>query len=88
MLKGAMPGIYEGGCHCGHVRFRVTGDLARVAECNCSICAKKGILQLVVAPEALELLSGREDLRTYCLIRGREAHLLPTLRHGRCASLC
>ncbi len=27
---------YEGGCHCGRVRFRVTGDLARVVECNCS----------------------------------------------------
>src|SRR6266571_8929663 len=40
---------YEGGCHCGCVRFRVTADLSRVTECNCSICGKKGFLHLIVA---------------------------------------
>ena len=33
---------YEGGCHCGRVRFRVTADLSGVADCNCSVCTKKG----------------------------------------------
>ncbi len=33
---------FEGRCHCGRVRFRVTADLAGVTECNCSICTKKG----------------------------------------------
>jgi hypothetical protein len=56
---------YEGGCHCGRVRFRVRVDLSRVVECNCSICAKKGFLHVVVPPERFELLSGREDLTTY-----------------------
>ena len=55
----------EGGCHCGRVRFRVTADLARVTECNCSICTKKGILHLVVPPEQFEILSGEDDLVTY-----------------------
>jgi hypothetical protein len=55
----------EGGCHCGRVRFRVTADLARVAECNCSVCIKKGILHLIVPPDRFELLSGRDDLTTY-----------------------
>ena len=27
----------EGGCHCGRIRFRVTGDLAQTTICNCSI---------------------------------------------------
>ena len=54
-----------GSCHCGRVRFRVTADLARVTECNCSICTKKGILHLIVPPEQFELLSGQDDLATY-----------------------
>jgi hypothetical protein len=55
----------EGGCHCGRVRFRVTADLTRVSDCNCSICTKKGILHLIVPPECFELLSGKDDLTTY-----------------------
>ena len=31
---------YEGGCHCGRVRFRVSGDLAQTIDCNCSICVR------------------------------------------------
>ena len=60
MMGGQMPlQDYEGGCHCGRVRFRVTGDLARVTDCNCSICTKKGFLHLIVAPDAFELISGK-----------------------------
>ena len=55
----------EGGCHCGRVRFRVTADLTRVTDCNCSICTKKGFLHLIVQPERFELLSGRDELTTY-----------------------
>ena len=54
-----------GGCHCGRVRFRVTADLNRVTECNCSICAKKGFLHLIVPPEQFELISGKDDLADY-----------------------
>jgi hypothetical protein len=57
--------VYEGGCHCGRVRFRVNADLDRVTECNCSMCTKKGFLHLIVAPEQFELLSGKDDLATY-----------------------
>jgi hypothetical protein len=56
---------YEGGCHCGRVRFRVTGDLADTIDCNCSVCTKKGFLHLIVPPERFELLSGRDELTTY-----------------------
>ena len=56
---------YEGGCHCGKVRFRVTADLDRVSECNCSMCAKKGYLHVIVTLEQFELLSGENDLATY-----------------------
>jgi hypothetical protein len=56
---------YQGGCHCGQVRFRVTADLDRVSDCNCSMCTKKGILHLIVPPEQFELLQGKDALATY-----------------------
>ncbi|HEY0707238.1 MAG TPA: GFA family protein [Polyangia bacterium] len=56
---------YEGGCHCGRIRFVVAADLATAAVCNCSICTKKGFIHLIVGPEDFTLVSGREDLTTY-----------------------
>src|SRR5258708_40059773 len=58
---------YEGGCHCGRVRFRILVDLEEsiIGECNCSVCIKKGILHLPVAYERLEILSGADALNTY-----------------------
>ena len=56
---------FDGGCHCGRVRFRVRLHSNRAIECNCSICAKKGFVNLIAAAEDFELLSGEEDLSTY-----------------------
>src|SRR5580704_13329303 len=69
-----MPETMSGGCHCGRVRFRVTADLDRVTECNCSICTKKGFLHLIVAPEQFELLSGADALTTYRFNTGTAKH--------------
>ncbi|MBV9862253.1 MAG: GFA family protein [Alphaproteobacteria bacterium] len=60
-----MAETYEGGCHCGQVRFRVRADLAQLLECNCSICTRKGFLHLIVMPEDFELLRGADALSTY-----------------------
>jgi hypothetical protein len=60
-----MMATYEGGCHCGRVRFRVAGTLDEVSDCNCSMCAKKGFLHWIVAPEQFELLAGEDALTTY-----------------------
>lgn len=57
--------IYEGGCHCGSVRFRVIADRHEGEDCNCSICRKKGFLHLIVPPEKFTLLKGGEVLSTY-----------------------
>ena len=65
---------YDGGCHCGRVRFRVTGDLADVTDCNCSMCTKKGILHLIVPQAQFELVSGRDDLTTYSFNTGVAQH--------------
>jgi hypothetical protein len=67
---------YEGGCHCGRVRFRIRADLeiSTVGECNCSICTKKGILHIGVTPDEFELLSGADDLATYQFNTGVAKH--------------
>jgi hypothetical protein len=65
---------FLGGCHCGRVRFRVDAELARVFDCDCSICTKKGFLHFIVPPEKFELLSGRDDLVTYRFNTGTAQH--------------
>jgi hypothetical protein len=65
---------FEGGCHCGRVRFRVTADLSRVSDCNCSVCTKKGFLHLILPPEQFELLSGEDALSTYQFNTGTAKH--------------
>ena len=57
--------VYEGGCHCGRVRFRVTAALGEVSVCNCSMCTKKGFVHWIVPPGQFELLAGEDALTTY-----------------------
>jgi enoyl-CoA hydratase len=57
--------VFEGGCHCGVVRFRMKTKTLEALDCNCSICVKKGFLHLLVPPERFTLLSGQEALTTY-----------------------
>jgi hypothetical protein len=64
----------EGGCHCGRVRFRARIDLDRISECNCTICTKKGILHLSVAPDDFELLTGKNALTAYTFGSGVAQH--------------
>jgi len=65
---------YDGSCHCGRVRFRVTTDLAHVVRCNCSICDKRGFLHIIVPPAQFELLSGADDLTVYTFNTGLAKH--------------
>tara|TARA_E500000331_G_scaffold206662_1_gene198211 strand:- start:377 stop:751 length:375 start_codon:yes stop_codon:yes gene_type:complete len=55
----------EGGCHCGAVRFRIRLHEHKALECNCSICAKKGMVNLIVEANDFELLKGENNLSTY-----------------------
>ena len=52
-----MTETYEGGCHCGRVRFCVRVDVFEATDCNCSVCAKKGFLHLIVTKDAFEMIS-------------------------------
>jgi hypothetical protein len=65
---------WEGGCHCGRVRFRVVADLVGIADCNCSICTKKGFLHLIVPPGQFTLLTGADALTTYRFGTGVAQH--------------
>jgi uncharacterized protein (DUF1330 family) len=69
-----MSQVHEGGCHCGRVRFRVTGALAGITECNCSICARKGFLHWIVPQDAFLLLAGADELTTYRFNTGVAQH--------------
>lgn len=60
--------VYEGGCHCGAVRFRVRlrdPAAARGLDCNCSVCRKKGFLHLIVTRDEFELVRGADQITTY-----------------------
>ena len=70
---------YTGGCHCGRVRFEVSGQIGRVLDCNCSICRKKGFLHWIVEPERFHLLSSSDALSLY------EFHT-KTAKHYFCAT--
>jgi hypothetical protein len=43
----------------------VTVRSREAVECNCSVCAKKGYLHLIVAEEDFELLRGADAITTY-----------------------
>jgi hypothetical protein len=57
--------VYQGGCHCGQVRYEVTGPIAAVEECNCSICTKKAYLHWIVPRDRFRLLTPWDTLATY-----------------------
>ena len=62
---GAETVEYEGGCHCGRVRFRVRVKKHEALDCNCSLCSKKALLHLIVSADDFELLQGADALSVY-----------------------
>ncbi len=60
---------YEGGCHCGNIKFTATGELQTVVACNCSICSMHGSLHWIVAPVHFSLLSDPARMSTYTFHR-------------------
>ena len=67
--------IYQGGCHCGSIRFEVEApERIECAKCNCSICAKSGHLHLIVPKSRFKLLQGASELITYTFRTGVAKH--------------
>lgn len=68
-----MP-TYEGSCHCGAVRHRVSMDPPTKAyACNCSICGRAGWLLAMVPAAQFMLTAGADALRDY-QFGGRTLH--------------
>jgi hypothetical protein len=66
---------YTGGCHCGAVRYEVETDLAKVMECNCSHCSKKGFLLNFVDRDKFTLQSSEDILIEYFFNKKSIRHL-------------
>jgi hypothetical protein len=56
---------YRGGCHCGAIRFEVSGEIRGVIQCNCSICTKTAYLHWDVEPARFRLLTPEDAIRNY-----------------------
>jgi hypothetical protein len=70
---------YKGGCHCGKTTFDVDGEIDQVAECNCSICSKKGYLLWAVPRSSVHLHSPVSDLSIYTFNKHHiRHHFCPT----------
>lgn len=66
---------YEGGCHCGAVRYEADVDLGKVIECNCSHCEKRGLLLSFIPSAQFRLVSGEDVLVDYQFNRKIIHHL-------------
>lgn len=66
---------YQGGCHCGAVRYEATADLTQVISCNCSICQKRGLLLTFVGAGDFRLLAGEDALSDYQFAAKKVHHL-------------
>lgn len=65
---------FEGGCHCGRVRFAVDVDKLEALDCNCSICKMKGYLHVIVPREHFRLQTEATELSTYTFNTGQAKH--------------
>lgn len=68
----------DGGCFCGHIRYRIDGDPLRVVNCHCTMCRRTSaapfVTWLVVKKSAFnltanapkQLQSSDEGARYFC----------------------
>ena len=71
----AEPTTYEGGCHCGCVRYEAKADLGHVMSCNCSICQKHGLMLAFIPAEQFKLVAGEDALSDYQFNKMKVHHL-------------
>lgn len=60
---------HKGSCHCGQIAFEVEGKLEQVADCNCSMCSRKGSLMWFVPRDKFRLLTPEDKISTYLFNR-------------------
>lgn len=61
--------MYKGGCLCGKIRFRITGNIRNIVYCHCSQCRKAQgsafATNGIVATDDFTFLSGESELTGY-----------------------
>ncbi|MGH8371637.1 MAG: GFA family protein [Gammaproteobacteria bacterium] len=65
---------YHGSCHCGKIAYEVEGELKEVAECNCSICSRRGYLLWFLPRSSLQLKTSDTDMKHYTFNKHRIKH--------------
>lgn len=65
---------YQGGCHCGAVRYEIDADISHVVACNCSICARQGWLLAFMPVTQFTLISGADAVTDYQFGKKRIHH--------------
>jgi hypothetical protein len=65
-LQGFYQVSIEGGCFCGEVRYEITGKVARIVNCHCTMCRRTSgapfVTWLVVALGDFQYLKGQPSL--------------------------
>ena len=56
---------HRGGCHCGRIAFRFTGEIEAAEVCNCSICHMKAYVHYYVPRDRFELQTPEADYSIY-----------------------
>jgi hypothetical protein len=56
---------HTGSCHCGRIAFELEAEITEVADCNCSLCRRRGGLLWFGPRDALVLKTPQSDLSTY-----------------------
>ena len=74
MSESEVLEVFEGGCHCGAVRFRVAVDRLAALDCNCSMCTMKGIVHVIVPRDRFTIVRGEDSLTTYRFNTGVAKH--------------
>ena len=74
--------MVTGSCHCGRIRFEVTGDIRGFMHCHCATCRKiHGTAygsSALVRSEDVHLVSGKDELSEYESSPGKKRCFCPT----------
>jgi len=57
--------VWQGACHCGRTRFRITANIDHARICNCSICHQRGALIFRIEENQFDLLTPLSNLTLY-----------------------
>lgn len=72
-----MPDVkrYQGGCHCGAVRYEASLEMTPLLECNCSHCSAKGFILTFTGAAGFDLKQGEDQLTAYQFHKKAITHL-------------